>query len=87
MATGQDAVSQRRGLRHWSVRTRLLTAIALVALTTLAVGLIGLQGMSALSAKAGDVYRNGTVPLNDVRQLQATWWEYSAHSARAAIPG
>jgi methyl-accepting chemotaxis protein len=74
-------------LRRWGVRTRLLAAIFLVALTTLAVGLVGLQRMSMLSAKAQQVYTDGTVPLDQVRVLESTWWEYQAYSARTAIPG
>ena len=82
-----DTSLRRHGLRDWGVRSRLLAAILLVALTTLTVGVIGLERMSVLSGTAQRVYREGTVPLNDVRALQAKWWEFQAYNARSAIPG
>jgi methyl-accepting chemotaxis protein len=67
------------------LRTRLLGAILVVALTTLGVGAFGIQRMSALSDKAQQVYDEGTVPVNALRELQVTWWELSAYTARANI--
>ncbi|MGY2066904.1 methyl-accepting chemotaxis protein [Blastococcus sp. SYSU DS0619] len=65
---------------------RLLVAILLVALTTLAVGMIGASRMTVLSDQAEQVYEEGTVPLDEIRLLQAAWWEYQANSARTSIP-
>ena len=67
------------------LRGRLLVAILLVAMTTLAVGAVGITRMSALSTQADEVYTDGAVPLDALRQLQADWWTLSAHTARAAI--
>jgi len=68
------------------LRGRLLLAIVLVALTTLAVGAVGISRMATLSDRAEEVYSDGAVPLDGLRQLQATWWELSTHTARANIP-
>ncbi len=73
-------------LTRVGLRTRLLAAMLLVALTTLAVGGVGIQRMSVLSDKADQVYSDGAVPLDGLRQLQVTWWQLAAHTARAAIP-
>jgi len=67
------------------LRGRLLAAILLVALTTVAVGSVGISRMSALSTQADEVYSDGAVPLDALRQLQVDWWTLSAHGARAAI--
>ncbi|MEU2348358.1 methyl-accepting chemotaxis protein [Modestobacter sp. NPDC049651] len=64
---------------------RLLAAILLVALTTLAVGIIGANRMGSLSDKAEQVYANGTVPLDGLREMQSGWWEVQAQTARSAI--
>ncbi|NIH66473.1 methyl-accepting chemotaxis protein [Modestobacter marinus] len=68
------------------MRGRLLLAIFLVALTTLTVGLVGIQRMSTLSDKAEQVYSEGAVPLDGLRQLQAQWWQLQTYSARTSIP-
>src|SRR3978361_1147346 len=75
---------RRRGL---GLRARVLGAILVVALTTVGVGAFGIQRMSVLSDKADQVYANGAAPLDALRQMQATWWEFSAQTARANIPG
>src|SRR3954470_19344105 len=67
------------------LRGRLLVAILLVALTTVAVGSVGISRMSELSTQADEVYTDGAVPLDGLRQLQADWWTLAAHTARAAI--
>src|SRR4051812_37899453 len=67
------------------LRGRLLTAILVVALTTLGVGIIGVQRMGALADSAERVYTQGTVPLQELKQLQSAWWEHEAYSARSSI--
>jgi methyl-accepting chemotaxis protein len=79
-AAPRFAVFARVGLQ-W----RLLLAILLVALTTLAVGVIGASRMTVLSDQAEQVFEEGTVPLDKIRQLQSAWWEYQAASARSSI--
>jgi methyl-accepting chemotaxis protein len=74
-----------RGGASWGLRSRVLGAILVVALTTVGVGAFGIQRMSVLSDQAREVYDEGTVPVNALRQLQADWWELSAHTARANI--
>ncbi|HEU5474177.1 MAG TPA: methyl-accepting chemotaxis protein [Actinophytocola sp.] len=81
----ENGAARWYSLRRWGVRTRVLAAIGLVAVVTLVVGGVGLMRMSMLSDKAQDVYHNGTVPLDTLRSLQATWWELQAHSARVRI--
>jgi len=68
------------------LRGRLLGAILLVALTTLGVGAVGVSRMAHLSDQAEQVYADGAVPLDGVRQLQALWFELQAYSARTSIP-
>ena len=51
--------------------------ILVVALTTVGVGAFGIQRMSVLSDQAEDVYDDGTVPLDALRQLQVDWWQLS----------
>ena len=68
------------------LRGRLLAAILLVALTTLGVGAVGISRMSHLSDQAEQVYTDGAVPLDGVRQLQALWFELQSYSARTSIP-
>jgi methyl-accepting chemotaxis protein len=82
-AVGRDTSRPGRG---WGLRNRLLGAILVVALTTLAVGGFGIQRMSVLSEKADQVYTDGAAPLDALRRLQSTWWEFSAQTARANIP-
>ena len=77
----------RRGAAGWGLRSRLLGAILVVALTTLAVGGFGIQRMSVLADQAQQVYDDGAAPLDALRQLQSAWWEFSAETARANIPG
>jgi methyl-accepting chemotaxis protein len=79
--------SRSRGLSSVGLRGRLLGAILVVALTTIGVGAFGIQRMSVLSEKADQVFTDGAVPLDALRQMQATWWEFSAQTARANIPG
>jgi methyl-accepting chemotaxis protein len=74
---------RRRGL---GIRTRLLGAILIVALTTLIVGVFGIQRMSMLSDRAQEVYETGTVPLDKIRALESTWWEYRNHRSTASVP-
>jgi methyl-accepting chemotaxis protein len=81
---GPAEPAQRSGIR-WGLRGRLLGAILVVALTTVGVGAFGIQRMSALSEKADQVYTHGAAPLDALRQVQSTWWEFSAETARAAI--
>ena len=69
------------------LRGRLLGAILIVAVTTVAVGLFGVQRMGVLSHAASQVYEEGTVPLDQLRELESTWWEYQAANARTSIPG
>ncbi|MGY1857508.1 methyl-accepting chemotaxis protein [Modestobacter sp. SYSU DS0290] len=69
------------------LRGRLVVALALVALATVSVGLFGVQRMSVLSDKAEQVYAEGAVPLDALRQLQADWWQFSANNARASVAG
>ncbi|MQA33337.1 methyl-accepting chemotaxis protein [Modestobacter roseus] len=78
---GSDLVA-RIGLRG-----RLVLALALVALATVSVGMFGVQRMSVLSDKAEQVYTEGAVPLDALRQLQADWWQFSANNARASVAG
>jgi methyl-accepting chemotaxis protein len=77
---------QRRGPGAWGLRSRLLGAILVVALTTVVVGGFGIQRMSVLSAQAEKVYAEGAAPLDALRRLQSSWWEFSAQTARANIP-
>src|SRR4051812_488950 len=72
-------------LSRVGLRGRLLAAILLVALTTLAVGIVGVQRMSVLSASAERVYTDGTLPLQELKQLQVDWWTHEAYSARSQI--
>ncbi|MGY2078652.1 methyl-accepting chemotaxis protein [Modestobacter sp. SYSU DS0657] len=67
------------------LRGRLILALALVALATVSVGLFGIQRMSVLSEKAEEVYAEGAVPLDELRQLQVDWWQFSAGTARAQL--
>ncbi|SFL76962.1 methyl-accepting chemotaxis protein [Geodermatophilus ruber] len=67
------------------LRGRLMGAILVVALTTLAVGVLGVQRMSALSDSAERVYTEGTVPLNELQKLQASWWTFQTFASRANI--
>ncbi|GAB2885398.1 methyl-accepting chemotaxis protein [Nocardioides pacificus] len=76
---------QSSALQHIGLRGRLVGVIVLIALTTVAVGAFGIQRMSTISDKADQVYTEGAVPLDGLRQLQADWWELSAYTARAAI--
>ncbi|TYP83772.1 methyl-accepting chemotaxis protein [Blastococcus xanthinilyticus] len=69
------------------LQARLLLAILLVAMTTVAVGIIGASRVTVLSDQADQIYHDGTVPLDEIRLLQAAWWEYQANSARTSIPG
>ncbi|TFV87197.1 methyl-accepting chemotaxis protein [Blastococcus sp. CT_GayMR16] len=82
--TGETPASRER--RSWGLRSRLLGAILVVALTTVAVGAFGIQRMSVLSDQSQQVYDNGTVPVEALKQLQVDWWELSAYTARANIP-
>jgi methyl-accepting chemotaxis protein len=68
------------------LRSRLLAAILLVALTTLAVGAIGVQRMSVLNDRTEQVYREGAVPLDQLRSLQSEWWQFQTWTARSSIP-
>src|SRR4051812_30661179 len=68
------------------LRGRLLGAILVVSLTTLTVGAVGISRMGELSDQADQVYSDGAVPLDGLRQLQVDWWVLSAHTARANIP-
>ncbi|WP_448611076.1 methyl-accepting chemotaxis protein [Geodermatophilus sp. URMC 60] len=72
-------------LSRVGLRGRMLAAILVVALTTLAVGVIGVQRMSVLSADAERVYTEGTVPLEELEELQTAWWVHEAWSARSLI--
>jgi methyl-accepting chemotaxis protein len=84
--TGHDPdATARRGLASWGLRSRLLGAILVVALTTLAVGGFGIQRMSVLADQAQQVYDEGAVPVNALRQLQVDWWQLSAFTARANV--
>ncbi|MGY1618706.1 methyl-accepting chemotaxis protein [Geodermatophilus sp. SYSU D00691] len=78
------AATAGRGL---GMRARLLGAILVVALTTLAVGVVGIDRMSTLNDEAARVHEEGAEPLDGLRQLEAGWWQMSAYTARAAIPG
>ena len=84
---GPAAEPPRRASVVGGLRGRVLGAILVVALTTLAVGGFGIQRMSMLSDQAQTVYDDGAVPLDALRQLQSTWWEFSAQTARANIAG
>jgi methyl-accepting chemotaxis protein len=85
--TGESPASPSRpGLASWGLRSRLLGAILVVALTTIAVGGFGIQRMAQLADKAEQVYDEGTVPVNAMRELQVDWWTLSTNVARAAIP-
>ncbi|NEK58982.1 methyl-accepting chemotaxis protein [Geodermatophilus sabuli] len=77
---GSPGVLARVGLRG-----RLLGAILVVALTTLTVGLIGVDRMGVLSDSAERVYAEGTVPLEELKELQVGWWTHEAFSARSLI--
>ncbi|MGY1821965.1 methyl-accepting chemotaxis protein [Geodermatophilus sp. SYSU D00079] len=72
-------------LARVGLRGRLFAALLLVALTTLAVGAIGVQRMGVLSDSAERVYREGTVPLQALEELQTAWWTHEAFSARSLI--
>ncbi|RBY96315.1 methyl-accepting chemotaxis protein [Blastococcus sp. TF02-8] len=67
------------------LRSRLLGAILVVALSTVAVGVFGINRMSTLSDQAENVYEEGTVPVDGLRELQANWWAFSAFYARSFI--
>ncbi len=75
-----------RGRTRWGLRSRLLGAILVVAFTTVAVGLFGISRMGDISDQAQQVYDEGTVPVNAMRQLQVDWWQLSAYTARANLP-
>ncbi|MGY1625313.1 methyl-accepting chemotaxis protein [Geodermatophilus sp. SYSU D00965] len=72
-------------LSRVGLRGRLFAALLLVAATTLAVGAIGVQRMGVLSDSAERVYREGTVPLEALEELQVAWWTHEAFSARSLI--
>ncbi|MPQ97835.1 HAMP domain-containing protein [Modestobacter sp. I12A-02628] len=76
---------RRWSVVHWRLRSRLLLAVFLVTLTTLGVAGFGVQRMSVLNDKAEQVYTEGAVPLDGFRQLQALWWQFAAHTARARV--
>ncbi|WP_104524401.1 methyl-accepting chemotaxis protein [Blastococcus atacamensis] len=80
-----DEAGPGRGLSGVGLRSRLLGAILVVALTTIGVGAFGIQRMSVLSDQAKNVYDEGTVPVDALRELQVNWWEFSASTARANI--
>ena len=71
--------------RTWGVRSRLLASILVVAAVAVGVAATGTARMAALDDRAGEVYDEGLVPLDEVRTLQALWWEQSAMLARATI--
>jgi methyl-accepting chemotaxis protein len=71
----------------WGLRTRLLASILLVALTTVGVGAFGIVRMSYLSDKAEQVYTDGAVPLDQLRALQSSWWEFRNHRTSLSVPG
>ncbi|MGY1723878.1 methyl-accepting chemotaxis protein [Blastococcus sp. SYSU DS0533] len=75
----------RRGSSGIGLRGRLLGSILVVALTTVGVGAFGIQRMSVLSDQAKNVYAEGTVPVDALRELQVNWWELSAFTARANV--
>ncbi|MCA0144957.1 methyl-accepting chemotaxis protein [Blastococcus sp. LR1] len=71
-----DATDRARGtFSRIGLRGRLLAAILVVALTTVAVGAVGVSRMSALSDKATEAYEQGTVPLEQLKSLEVTWWQ------------
>ena len=69
------------------LRVILQLAVGAVLFTTLAVGVVGINRMSTLNDEAARVYDEGAEPLDGLRQLEAGWWQMSAYTARAAIPG
>jgi methyl-accepting chemotaxis protein len=83
----QPATPARGGKNGFGLRTRMLGAIIVVALATIVVGVVGINRMSALSDKADQVYTDGAAPLDGLRKLETDWWQMSAYTARAAIPG
>ena len=83
---GSEQMSGADRSVRWGLRNRLIGAFLVVALITLSVGLFGIQRMSRLSDAADQVYAQGAVPLDALRTLQSDWWEFSAHTARNAIP-
>ena len=80
----QDPDVRESGSR-FGLRSRMLGAILVVALTTVGVGAFGIQRMSVISHQAQSVHDDGAVPLDGLRQLQVTWWQMSAATARANI--
>ncbi|WP_409329975.1 methyl-accepting chemotaxis protein [Trujillonella humicola] len=69
------------------LRGRLLAAILLVALTTIGVSVVGLTRMSDLRDTAERVYTEGTVPLDQLRDLESAWWEFRNHRTTLSVPG
>jgi methyl-accepting chemotaxis protein len=86
MDAGRTGDAESDEIGGWALRSRVLGAVLVVALTTLGVGVFGITRMAALDDKAAAVYSQGAEPLDGLRRLQAEWWEFTAHSARAAIP-
>jgi methyl-accepting chemotaxis protein len=82
---GQEPTGASGSVR-WGLRSRLLGAFLVVALTTVGVGIFGISRMSVISNQATQVYDDGAVPLDGLRQLQVTWWELAASTARSNIP-
>jgi|tagenome__1003787_1003787.scaffolds.fasta_scaffold20985390_5 methyl-accepting chemotaxis protein len=74
------------GTVRWGLRTRLLGGFLVVALITVAVGVVGIARMAVLSDQAQQVYDDGAVPLQDLKDLEVNWWYLSAQTARANIP-
>ncbi|MGI4895293.1 MAG: methyl-accepting chemotaxis protein [Janthinobacterium lividum] len=70
-----------------SIGFRLLSSFLLLAVVMLALGAFAVTRLHTLNDRAGDVYSQGTKPLNAVRNLESGWWQYEYHITLAVAPG
>jgi methyl-accepting chemotaxis protein len=71
--TGETHGRRRASRGGWfgdlSVRTKILSAVALLALVALAVGVVGIQGMGAISGRANDLQNKSVVPMDHLANV------------------
>jgi methyl-accepting chemotaxis protein len=64
------------GLTH-----RLLGAFLLVSLVTTVLGVVFINRLATLNDRAGQIYTQGTAPVDALRVVQSDWWSYQFSSA------
>jgi methyl-accepting chemotaxis protein len=71
--TGEVRRRRRASLGRWfgdlSVRTKILSAVALLALVGVAVGVVGIQGMGAIRDGADQLQQKSVIPLAHLSDL------------------